>query len=475
MSGKVILVGAGPGGAGLMTVRGREALLSAEVVVYDRLVDEEILRMIPERAERINVGKNVGDHPVPQHKINEILLEKAQTGKRVVRLKGGDCFVFGRGGEELELLAERGVDFEVVPGITSALAVPAYAGIPVTHRDYCASVHIITGHRKKNEALALDYEALVRLDGTLVFLMALSTFGDIAQGLMKAGLPESFPCAVIENGARSEQRKWLTTVGGAEGCIEENEVQSPAIFVVGRVCALSERLDWYDVLPLKGRRVAIVPPRKDADGLAALLSARGARVTLLPAPETQWLDAALPQSGETLLLPSSTAVDALFHLLDAHGRDARALHGVHLVCVGVKAAAVLRGHGIAADAVLSRGGTLHLNESQGGLRILCAEEEVSDFAGKHAGAICCAAWREVLPERVDMDWHSQDCIALTTLSGVRALEHLAKGAELSGIRAVCIGEKVTQAARGLGLDAVCAREATLEAAAEEIGRLCGME
>ena len=194
MAGKVILVGAGPGDAGLLTVKGRRELQRAEVVVFDRLVDEEIMKLIPEDAEKIDVGKRVADHPVPQPEINRILLHRAQEGKRVVRLKGGDCFVFGRGGEELELLAEHGVDFEVVPGITSALAAAAYGGVPATHRDFCSSVHIITGHRRRNESLSLDFDALVRLDGTLIFLMAVATFPEIAEGLMRAGMPAEMPC-----------------------------------------------------------------------------------------------------------------------------------------------------------------------------------------------------------------------------------------------------------------------------------------
>ncbi len=184
--GKVYLIGAGPGDPGLLTVKGRDCLVKADVVVYDRLVGPKILEMIPESAERIDVGKNSGHHPVPQPEISRILLEKALEGKRVARLKGGDSFVFGRGGEELELLAAHGVPFEVVPGVTSAFAGAAYAGIPVTHRDYCASVHLITGHRQKNGALSIDYEALNRLKGTLVFMMSVANIDEIAQGLMAA-------------------------------------------------------------------------------------------------------------------------------------------------------------------------------------------------------------------------------------------------------------------------------------------------
>ena len=174
-TGKVYLVGAGPGDVGLLTTKGREMLQKAQVVVYDRLVSRDILELIPEEAIRIDVGKYAGRHPVPQERINEILREQALAGRQVVRLKGGDCFLFGRGGEELELLWESGVPFEVVPGIPSALAAPAYGGIPVTHRDFCSSVHIITGHKKEDGELSLDYDALIRLQGTLIFMMSVAS------------------------------------------------------------------------------------------------------------------------------------------------------------------------------------------------------------------------------------------------------------------------------------------------------------
>ena len=182
MPGKVTLVGAGPGDPGLLTRKGLEALERADVVVYDRLVSPAILALMPEGAVKINVGKEASRHPVPQEQINRILLEQAQQGHNVVRLKGGDPFLFGRGGEELELLAEHRIPFEEVPGITSAIAAPAYGGIPVTHRDCCSSLHIVTGHQRAGKELAIDFEALVRTGGTLVFLMGVSALPTICAG-----------------------------------------------------------------------------------------------------------------------------------------------------------------------------------------------------------------------------------------------------------------------------------------------------
>ena len=184
--GKVWLVGAGPSDAELLTVKAKRVLEQAEVVVYDRLVGDSILLMMPDTAEKFDAGKRSGNHTMPQVEMNRLLLRKAQEGKRVVRLKGGDPFLFGRGGEELPLLAEHGLPYEVVPGVTSAIAVPAYNGIPITHRDFASSVHIITGHKKKDEPLELDFATLAKLEGTLVFLMGVSALGDICDGLMRA-------------------------------------------------------------------------------------------------------------------------------------------------------------------------------------------------------------------------------------------------------------------------------------------------
>ncbi|MFQ7854178.1 MAG: uroporphyrinogen-III C-methyltransferase [Flavonifractor plautii] len=220
MPGKVTLVGAGPGDPGLLTRKGLEALERADVVVYDRLVSPAILALMPEGAVKINVGKEASRHPVPQEQINRILLEQAQQGHNVVRLKGGDPFLFGRGGEELELLAEHRIPFEEVPGITSAIAAPAYGGIPVTHRDCCSSLHIVTGHQRAGKELAIDFEALVRTGGTLVFLMGVSALPTICAGLLDAGMA---PDTRRRGGAgttpaqRRVSASWRSAPGGGSG------------------------------------------------------------------------------------------------------------------------------------------------------------------------------------------------------------------------------------------------------------------
>lgn len=248
---KVTLIGAGPGDPELMTVKGIRLLKEADVVLYDRLVGVRILDMIPEKAEKICVGKHVDRHPVPQEEIGRILLAKAKQGLNVVRLKGGDPFVFGRGGEELELLAEHGIPFEVVPGISSALASGIYSGIPLTHRDYSSSLYIITGHAQKNGELDIDFQSLAKMNGTIVVLMSVASLEKICDGFLNAGMDETMPVAIIENISLETQRKTLATLGTLHETAKRNQVRSPAVVIIGSVCTLSDKLDWVAAI---GRR-----------------------------------------------------------------------------------------------------------------------------------------------------------------------------------------------------------------------------
>ena len=242
--GKVWLVGAGPGDMGLLTLKGKEALEQADVVLYDKLVGTGILNMIPDSAQKINVGKCAGNHTMPQAEINLLLLSEAQKGNHVVRLKGGDPFLFGRGGEELELLEKHHIPFEVVPGVTSAVSVPAYAGIPVTHRNFASSVHIITGHKKADENDALDFTALSQLEGTLVFLMGVSALDNICSGLVQAGKSADTPAAILEQGTTAHQRRIVADLKTLPEKAKQANIQTPAIIVVGTVCTLAEQFAW---------------------------------------------------------------------------------------------------------------------------------------------------------------------------------------------------------------------------------------
>lgn len=284
--GKVTLVGAGPGDIGLLTRKGMQAIEEAEVLVYDALLSLELLAMCPKDIEWINVGKRSSHHLVPQEEINQILVDKAKEGKRVVRLKGGDPFVFGRGGEELEQLVKEGIDFEVVPGVTSSIAVAAYNGIPVTHRDYTSSFHIVTGHKKKNGTLDINFQALVAMDATLVFLMGVSALDTICNRLMEEGMDPDTPAAILEKGTTCRQKRVVATVSTLKEQADKNGIESPAITVVGKVCSLEKEFEWIEKKPLFGKQILVTRPKNRISKFSAKLRALGAQVIELPAIET---------------------------------------------------------------------------------------------------------------------------------------------------------------------------------------------
>lgn len=484
-SGEVYLVGAGPGDEGLLTVRGRALLEQAQVVVYDRLVGDGILENIPQQAERIDVGKHMGNHPVPQEEINRILVEQAQLGKMVVRLKGGDSFLFGRGGEELEYLYQHQIPFQVVPGVTSALAGPAYAGIPVTHRDYCSSVHIITGHKRKNGALVLDYEALARLKGTLVFLMSVSSVGEIAQGLLKQGVPGDIPCAVVENATRPQQRKFLSSLADLEQCVRRHEVQSPAILVVGKVCQLSQRLDWFGRLPLKGRRILVTSPKERASRLAVGLTALGAQVTQLPAIRCEALSFALPALSRYtgLVFTSATGVRVTFERLFQQGLDARCLYGKRIAVVGKETAKTLRSYGIQADFIPTEYSGEALGRemiAQGWagprdrlllLRAKDASRELPHLLqARQIPFDELAIYETIYEAEKKISPSDFDLITFTSASCVEGLVRAMRpGDSLSGLHALCIGKQTAKAAEQYGMRVSLPSEATIAAMIEWIG------
>ncbi|MDE6313940.1 MAG: uroporphyrinogen-III C-methyltransferase [Lachnospiraceae bacterium] len=281
--GKVWLVGAGCGDLGLVTQKGMKVLKEAEVVVYDALLSLELLSMLPEDAELIDVGKRSHHHQIPQEEINRILLKKAQQGKRVVRLKGGDPFVFGRGGEELELLCQEQIPYEIVPGVTSPIAVLAYNGIPITHRDYSSSFHVITGHRQKNKDLDINFKALSELQGTLVFLMGVAALENICNRLIEAGMRKDMPAAMLEQGTTSRQKRVVATVSTLKAAADKAGIKSPAVIVVGKVCELEKDFAWFEKKPLFGRQIVVTRPREKSSRLSERLRDLGAQVVELPA------------------------------------------------------------------------------------------------------------------------------------------------------------------------------------------------
>lgn len=256
--GRVVLVGAGPGDPGLLTLGGLRALNEADVILHDRLVSREVLDLARRDAERIDVGKQAGNHRATQERIHALMLEHVRAGKCVVRLKGGDPFVFGRGGEELEYLRAHAVDYEVVPGVTAAVACAAYAGIPLTHRDHAQSVQFVTAHCRESLD-ALDWRALAAPRQTLAVYMGVGELGSLQQRLIAAGRPSSTPVAIVENGTRREQRVVVTDIAALEEAAKRNQVQSPALLIVGEVAALADRLAWYGSSPILDARSTAAP------------------------------------------------------------------------------------------------------------------------------------------------------------------------------------------------------------------------
>ena len=352
--GKVFLVGAGPGDPALLTVRAAELIASADAILHDRLIPDGVLDATD--AELVDVGKRPGGS-VEQVAITDELIERAERGQTVVRLKGGDPFVFGRGGEEADALQAAGVAFEVVPGITAGVAAPAYAGIPVTHRDAASAVAFVTGHEDpaKPES-ALDWDALARFPGTLVFYMGVRALPRIAEALLAAGRDPNEPAAVIERGTIPGQRTVTSTLGAVAEEAKRAALKPPAITVVGPVAALRERLAWFEHRPLAGKTVAVTRARPQASELAGRLRALGAEVVEAPAIRIVPLPGGAPDLDGTDLvcLTSPNGVRLLFERLQRSGQDARALHGRTVAAIGPGTARALRAHAIEPDVVPER-------------------------------------------------------------------------------------------------------------------------
>jgi len=358
MRGEVYLVGAGPGDPGLLTVKGKRSLESADIVVYDRLIENSLLNHISEGCETVYAGKRPEEHKLTQDEINQILVEKAEEGKKVVRLKGGDPFLFGRGGEEAEYLKEKEVSFEVVPGITSALGVPAYAGIPATSRDVSSSVAIITGHEDPDkEESSHDWSSLAKGPETLIFLMGVNNLPRIQQKLLENGKSEDTPAAMIERGTMPEQRALYSTLGELAKEAEKEKISPPAVIIVGEV--VDKKLCWRSELPLADLRILNTRPKEQARGLTEMLEGEGAVVREVPAikiapPEDHSrLDEAIESltSYDWIVFTSSNGVRYFFERLRKSNHDIRSLNGIKLATIGSKTAEELERRGLCVDHV----------------------------------------------------------------------------------------------------------------------------
>ena len=473
----VYLVGAGPGDPGLLTVRGAEVLARADVVVHDRLAESSLLDLAPAGAERIDVGKSPGA-PVAQDRINALLVERARAGQEVVRLKGGDPFVFGRGGEEAEALRAAGVPFEVVPGITSAVAVPAYAGIPVTHRGLSTSFTVVTGHRRHAADEDVHWESLARAGGTVVVLMGVAYRADIARRLTAGGLAADTPVAAVRWGTRPGQRTVRTTLEQ----LHQVELEPPVTLVIGRVAALD--LAWFETRPLFGRRVVVTRARDQSSTLSDRLRAVGAEVVHVPT-----IEIADPADGGAALataaarvgdydwvgFTSANAVERFF----AHLHDARDLGGTAVAAVGAVTAGSLAARGVVADLVPDRAAGRALAEafppapppgSRRG-RVLLPQAAIADdvlatgLEAKGWAVDVVEAYRTLAatpPAEVVAAAAKADAVAFTSSSTVDNYVDAAGAGAVPGVVA-CIGPVTAATARRRGLEvSVVAEEQSVD-------------
>lgn len=488
MAGKVWLVGAGPSDPGLLTIKGKDVLEQAEVVVYDQLVGQGILQMIPKSAKKINVGKYSGNHTVVQERINEILLEEALEGKRVVRLKGGDPFLFGRGGEELELLCEHGVPYEVVPGITSAISVPAYAGIPVTHRDFTSSLHIITGHRKKGCQESIDYKSLAALgETTLVFLMGVAALPDICRGLIEAGMDQTTPAAILERGTTAKQRNVIATISTLpEEAIKQN-IGTPGIIVVGKVCSLSQTFAWAEKRLLSGARVIVTRPKDKVSSLAAKLYDLGAEVVMLSGTSikpildnTQLIEVLnIIKDYKWILFGSEVAVDIFFDRLCQQQIDIRSLWNCHFGAVGPATRKAIEKRGIRVTYMPEKyygtelgKGIAAMARPEDKVLVLIPNETDSELANYlsttnvHMKAV--PVYDIIYEENEQVCIEETDIVTFTSASTVRSLVKTMKDMDFHKVQAVCIGELTAKEAALYGMKITVAKEATIDSLIESV-------
>lgn len=487
--GRVTLVGGGPGDPGLLTLAGKDAIDRADVILYDRLIGRDLVASLPESALTIDVGKNKGDHPVPQDEINRLILRYALEGKNVVRLKGGDPFLFGRGAEELKQVVDAGIPFRVIPGVTSAIAAPARAGIPVTHRDWSSSLHILTGHAKEGNAPSIPYAELARLRGTLVFLMGLSATREICDGLLGGGMPPDTPAAIIENGARINQRRLSGTVGTLPRIAMEESAVSPAILVVGKVCSLADDFDWTAGLPLWGKRLLAVSSRTTGSRLASLLRENGCAVDEyagietepLPHPEPFW--ESLPRY-DWIAFTSPYGAELFFDGILNRGIDMRTLAANRFAAVGSRTARILERRGIRPDYVPDRFSGRDLGKGlarlmQAGEKALLYRAEAGsgdlpeELRGGGAAFVDFAAYRTrrnapAPAVRENIAAAAYDAVTFTSASAAEAFAMSATGEESRALTAFCIGESTAAAARRIGMRTETSREASIESMAELI-------
>lgn len=478
-TGKVYLVGAGPGDPGLISQKGLECITQADVIIYDHLLDERLLDLVRPEAERIYVGKTAGEHAKEQGEINQLLVDKAKVGKSVVRLKGGDPFVLGRGGEEAEALAHNHIPFEVVPGVSSAVAVPAYAGIPVTHRGLASSFAVITGHEDPSKpSSSIAWEKLATGVDTLVFLMGMRNLPKIVAQLVEHGRPSNTPIAVIKDGTRPEQKTIVGSLADIVARVKEQHFTAPAVIVVGEVVRLREKLRWFDNRPLFGKHILVTRARHQASALSKFLSERGAQPIELPAidiqatPDTKKLDQAISnlERYHWIAFTSVNGVEAFFQRLYSLKLDARTLGDIKIGAIGPATAKALETRGIISDYIpevyTGQGFIAGLkNHDLAGQRFLLlradiADKELTEGIGQLGAEVHEVAVYRTVPAFDAISRAKQmllsgeiDVITFTSSSTVSNLVAVFKEEQpaINSAKVACIGPKTADTAVRAGL------------------------
>ncbi len=499
MTGKVYLVGAGPGDPGLITVRGRELLMEAEALVYDYLANPTLVALSPDSCERIYVGKKGGDHTMRQEEINALLVSLAQDGKSVVRLKGGDPFVFGRGGEEALELVKNGIAFEVVPGITAGVAAPAYAGIPLTHRGLAASALLVTGHEAAGKTESdIDWEGIARSKTTIAFYMGVKNLGSITTKLIECGRDPNTPTALVRWGTLPRQETLTGTLGDISERAEKAGFRAPAVCIVGEVVGLRGDLRWFDTRPLHGKRIIVTRSRSSRSSFAEALRRAGADVVEFP---TISIEPVGDQGLHVELFPdteydwymftSQNAVCRYFEELSEAGKDSRSLAGARIACVGAATANELLTHGIRADVIPERRTSEGLLEkldrmdadfSKARVCFPCSEiasDTIPEGLSRRGAEVHrIAVYRTVRPEYAPREIESvfdpkPDLVTFTSSSTVDNLVSALKDAGREDLQdlvvGAAIGPSTAATARGYGIRLGCeSGEANIEELTQSI-------
>jgi uroporphyrinogen III methyltransferase/synthase len=480
--GTVCLVGAGPGDAGLLTLRGAELLRRADVVIYDMLVNTELLRLASPTAELISRGSQGKADALSQEQLTELMIVRARSGKCVVRLKGGDPYIFGRGGEEAERLAAEKIPFEVVPGVSSIVAAPNYAGIPLTHRDHCSTFTVLTGHEhpEKDES-NLNFEEIARIPGTKIILMGLKRLRELAETLIAKGVPRETPVAIVQSGTTGRQQSIEGTLADIADVAAEKNISAPAITVIGSVVGLRSKLNWFEHRPLFGKRVVVTRTREQASELAQQLKELGAEVLEIPtikitAPDNKHglVDALLElNSYNWLVFTSPNGVTAFFDLFFRQFQDLRDIGGVRIAAIGPATAAKLKELHLQVDvmpdeALASRiAGAINKFENVENLKICLLRAEVANpdlpKALEELGAIVDdVAVYKTIPETADVSGAATklleggaDWITFTSASTVESFHARFNLPELlrkfPQIKPASIGPETSKALHALGI------------------------